>query len=481
MIRKTLGGVIVAVGMIVLSGWGLPASAGTADTIRFKMVVTNPSDTDPRTVPVRTYLPRGIKPDDVVEKNNFSVEYDFDKSQYFAYQEIKLEPNQSVTLEVGVRDIWVIPDAELEPLKEHTKELTEALKTTEYADQAKALEDSVAERVNKIRSAQGQTDIPVDQRIAGYEASAALLKEVRRDIGAVEDIAMEAGRFSGGKLGRLMGESSLSAAGPQDPSRLGTLKFRVEIRNPSDQPRTIPFKYYLPSEVRPEHIVNAGGLKAGYDFQLGQEYLAQEALALGPSEKKVFEIEVRDLWVIPETRLQAARSRTKQIEAQLAQTDYKSAAGALADRITSNLDNILGVQNNKELSVESHIGGYRQNLDRFQEVQKDIARLEKFLVQAGGSLSSLEEKPSKNNGKGYRTSGPLVQGSKGLEIIGRSMFRGRAPDMATTWKIILTIIAFLGLLSFLFFILWWTQVKSKIGKGYSDVQSDDSKPKTDDL
>ena len=163
------------------------------------------------------------------------------------------------------------------------------------------------------------------------------------------------------------------------------------------------------------------------------------------------------------------------------ESKYKGPAKYLAAKIVSSLDNITAAQNNANVSVERHIGNYRENLKKFDEVRKDISKLERLVIQAGGSVGDTvigaEESQGitqKSQSKGASGS-VILRGAKGMELISKSIFRGKAPDTITSWKIIWVIIGFLAVVSFLFFILWWTQIKIGAGKKHEEIKQEEKK------
>jgi hypothetical protein len=62
-------------------------------------------------------------------------------------------------------------------------------------------------------------------------------------------------------------------------------------------------------------------------------------------------------------------------------------------------------------------------------------------------------------------------------MISKSIFRGKAPDTGTSWRIIWIIVSFLAVVSFLFFILWWVQIKRGEGKRFEEVKREEGRPK----
>lgn len=434
-------------------------------SIKLKMAVENPSETEVKTVPVKSYLPKGIKPEDITDRGNFEIGYDFGKSSYYVYQEVTLEPRETITLEITMKDIWIIPTEEIYTLKNHISKVISTLQKTKYYNQARSLSENITKRLDKILERQRAENINVEQRFSDYEADTTLLKEARRDLEVLEDLAIEAGTFEGEEM---LGKNPDKAVSVRtetavvDVERLGTVKFKIQVSNPSAEKKILPLKYYFPAEVKPEYILDSGGLEVGYDYQGGIYYLYKDAVELAPEEKKEYIVEVKDIWAIPEDAIKILREHAERLVSSLAESEYKDTAAAMGNKIISGLDGILAVQKNPPAGVERRIGEYRAALAKLEEAKKDTARLEKLVIQAGGSPGLTLLGSSEGRGADEKRYGKsnLARGAKGLELIGKSIFRGKAPNIATTWKIIYVIIGFLGVASLLFITLQFQQRRS---------------------
>lgn len=449
------------------------------------MIVANPSDSEEKTMPVKAYLPKGTKPEDITEKGNFIVEYDFEKSLYYAYQEVKLGPKETVVLELALRDVWSIPEEEIKAFTEHTQKILKALDTSEYYEQAKILAASITSRLDKITALENQPGATPEQKISNHELNLNTLKEIKKDIGILEDLALEAGSLSSAQVSELKGEGPvvsevIRAETPaQEVQNLKTIKLKIEISNPAREIKDIPLKYYLPSEIKPEYVESLEGLELVHDYHRGIYYVYKEAVKLAPEEKKEFIIEVKDVWNIPPSQIEILKQHTEELAKSLSLSAYKELAKPLVDKITATLNSIIETQNNPNISVEGHIGDYRANLIRLEETKKDVAKLEKLVNQEGGSvkvtLAERESQAPKSEAIKHRVVGGLLRGAQGVELVGKSIFRGKAPDASTTWKIIWIIMGFLAVVSFLFFILWWMQIKFSKSKkkGQINQESDD--------
>ena len=447
----------------VIKTWLEPGS------VKLKMIVINPSETEKKTISAKSYLPKGVSSEDIIERGDFQIGYDFDKSLYYVYQDVSLEPKETRTLEIVMQDLWVLSDEEINILREHTAKLIEALKNTEYYEQAKILSTNIIDRINTIVKQQNAIGLSIEERLSNYETNVAILEDIKKDIAILEDLVIEVGGLPGDKI---LGESFSTAESVKidisnlDMDKLGTVKFKMEIANQSSEEKTVPLKYYFPVEVKPEHIVDNAGLEVVYDYQRGLYYVYTENV-LAQGEKKEFVVLVKDIWVIPDEHIQVLTIHTKKLMDMLKGSEYQNAAIFLGNRAIATLDGILTVQNTPYVNAETHIGDYRINLKRFDDARKDITKLERLVIQAGGSpgitLVNRDIKIKEGGiipaAGGVRAGISGVLGAIGLDFLSKSIFGGKAPNITTTWKVIWIIIGFLGLMSILFFIVWWRQIK----------------------
>jgi hypothetical protein len=214
----------------------------------------------------------------------------------------------------------------------------------------------------------------------------------------------------------------------------GSVKFRIAAVNPSKlRTQKIQVKNYLPEEVRPKDILDLGGLELEYDSEKSIYYVYRTDIELNPSEVRVFEVHVEDIWIMPQDKLSELKNRTEAILAKLEKTDYYAKAKEIADTIYSRLDEIAKSQVDDSVSRQQHIGVYRQNLVTVQQVKEDIARLEKLLATAGGPVSP--------------------------DMLTRSRIKADEPSKSMTWIVIFVIIIFVGLLAGVLLFTWLRQAR----------------------
>ncbi len=425
--------------------------------ITLKTIAANPSSVKTQTVPFKSYLPEGVQPENVINIGDFKTGFDFDKSLYYVYRDITLAPKESIVLEVEIEDIWAIPESELNFLKDHLNETMKLLRNTKYYASAKLLGDNLSGKLEKIIVNEFAPAANADEYIALHESNKRALTEVKGTLSSLEDIVIELGGIYPDQV--LVGdipaedEPAKKERGNLSAEGLGTVKFYVTVSNPStEKTQSPPLKHYLPAEVRPEYVVDSGGLDIGYDAEKKLHYAYKESIEIEPLSSKEFIIEVKDVWFIPRSEIDSLGSRAKRLVNILKGSASYNAANSLGNSILKDLDEISGAQDTEDLSPDRHIGNYRSNINRLNETRGKINKLEKIVLQAGGlpSFSLLEE------GSGASKS------AEKIKLAGRSIFRGKIPSSSAVWNLIYMIIGFLALVSFLFFTLQFAQHRQLI-------------------
>jgi uncharacterized membrane protein YuzA (DUF378 family) len=506
-------------------------------SVVLKVKATNPSEFEEQEVVVKSYLPRGIKPENVIDRRELELAYDVKQGQYYVYKEVKLKPKESVTYAIEIEDIWLIDTEKLNALKIHTDDLVRKLKKTEYEDVAEKLAEMIDKNIAGILEKQGLSTIdkvsPIEH-IAAYEANKRILDTVKEDVGTLENLVISLG----GDPGVIMGESSIGAKtveeivqeraysieriadskklnanlkeGAGEGGRGGTggagdagsgmglaafntVILKVEIENPSPaEVQIIPLKYYLPSEVKADDVIDAKELELGFDFEKELYYLFKDEVRLEPAEKKVFEVLVRDKWSINEADLLSLKLHAENMVTALEGLREFASAQKLGKEVIESIDELLERKGLTELTDE-HIAAFREDVKKLEEIKKDIQRMEEVLVQAGvvPEVTIVDEKRLRKAAQELGVSEARLRqikrlrearkgatqdaggglGAKGVKLLAGTIFRGKAPSTAATWRIIFIIIGFLGIVSLLFF-LRWHLIPEKKPKRINEEKSD---------
>lgn len=201
------------------------------------------------------------------------------------------------------------------------------------------------------------------------------------------------------------------------PKAQASITLRLMAVNPSEYEQTVPVKVYLPVEVKPEDVIYKDDLEVTYDTQQGSYYVYGEYL-LKSKEVLEKEIEIKDIWVIDLPQIAMLRQEAKDILEAFRKTNYFERARLLYAGIDKKLKDVEQMQEISSASPSYKISNYRNSLSLFNSAKADLLAAKTLLSEVA---------------------------PKGLAKL--------------TWKIILFIIVFLGILGASFFFIWQRQSK----------------------
>ena len=168
----------------------------------------------------------------------------------------------------------------------------------------------------------------------------------------------------------------------EEETERDTITLKVTIKNPSAQIKKIPVRVPLPVEITPKDIVNKGILNIEYDDEASRYVAYKDEFILRPRQMQALEIEVKDIWYIPKSRLDAFKKQTDLLVNQLQDTEYIESGQKLSKTIYENLDIIIISQDDDTLRTKEHIGVYRTNLKLIEQIKEDIEQLERQVTLA---------------------------------------------------------------------------------------------------
>ncbi len=436
------------------------ASSSYAE-VKLKIAVVNPSSTEAQSTPIRYDLPKGIGPEQVVDIGALEMKYDFDKNNYYITGNVNLAPSEKKVFDISISDVWSIPETQLTGLKNHVDMLLTKIKNTKHFATGKELSKDLNTRLDAIIAKEKIANANIRERINEYYENMVILDEIKENIGMLENLVIDTG---GIVEDRVQVPTTLAV-----PLGIGdisgdkeVMELKVKVTNPSaTKKQATPVKYLLPSEITPRYIIDRSNLDMAYDFNKECFYLYKDNLELDPSQVKEFVVKVKDVWRISDVELDVLKKHTANIMLLLQYTDYASRAKLASDKISNAIDRITKTQGAK-VSPAEHIAYYRDNTKLLQDAKLEIAELERLVSQRGVTAGITVQWPEDKQGGGSKVT--KTKGYEGLDVIAQSIFKGRAPTIATTWKIIFTIIGFIGIIAASFFALWYVQSKKKAKK-----------------
>lgn len=406
------------------------ARLALAATMYINLVAVNASSDESRELPLKYYLPKELKPDDILDTAGLLVDYDIDQGTYFIHGTLKMQPKESRTIRVEVKDVWNISKEEIDLLKKEIDENLARIQGTEYYERGQALREEMLKKLDYVIAQQENFAGNVERRIEEYRAHVDVLNEIRNTTFSVEYW------------------ESQQAKGPKVPSSYDgkTVKFVIEVENPNKEAeKTLKQQHYLPFEVKSEHIVDPQGFEVRYDEGKEQSYLYKEE-AFKAGEKKRYEIFIQDIWHVPEDRMNGFSERAKSAMTELEKSDYATSAQYLFDQITQNLGEVQKLQEQPQ-NMKEHVGIFRINKKTMEVVEDDLKKLERILALVRQKrLEELEKSRVKNVLK-------QLKSLDGVTAISQAVF-GQKLAVDKTWRIIIATLIFVGIFTALHFLVW---------------------------
>jgi hypothetical protein len=137
-------------------------------SVIFRALVINPSERISQKVPLKYYLPKEIRTEDIITHDpDLTVKFDANENAVYVEGEFTLAPGESRTFMVEVNDIFLIPESTLASLRQQAGELLKPMERTAYFGQGATLKSDIDVIVGKIVERQNSAHTP-ESRIRTY-------------------------------------------------------------------------------------------------------------------------------------------------------------------------------------------------------------------------------------------------------------------------------------------------------------------------
>ncbi|MCB9772293.1 MAG: DUF861 domain-containing protein [Candidatus Omnitrophica bacterium] len=396
--------------------------------LSINLVALNPSETEEKEIDVKYLLPKELEPSDVLDSGELKVEYDVDKMLYFVSGKVKFNPKESKTFKIRVNDVWNITPEEISVLKQNMDGNLSLMEgNPQVYDNAKRERDKIFEQLDIIQAQQQSYVDNIERRIEQYRAYSGIVEKIRKKI------------YDPNFL-----EKEVQVDQQEDEGK--TIKFVLQVKNPSNvEEKTIKHKHFLPDEIREEHIIDKQGFDIRFDDKKGKSYLLKEE-KFTPGEEKKYEVVMRDIWRFPVNKLDPMEKRAQVAIEEMKDSAYAASGQYLFDNLMKNIELIRETQN-AELPPDKHIGIFRTNEKRYEDVKQSVERIEQMLsIVRAKKLEELEGSKVKNVLK-------RLQALRGLQALSEAIFK-KGITVTMTWRIIGGCIAFIAFFTAYHFFLW---------------------------
>lgn len=169
----------------------------------------------------------------------------------------------------------------------------------------------------------------------------------------------------------------------------GSVIIKFVIVNPSDSTtQKIPFKAFLPKEVKQEYIIDLGGLSLNYDATTEQYYVTAD-ITLPAGESVIRSVEIKDVWFISDDEIASLRKQADELSSGLKNTSYFAQGLTLKTDINTRLDKVARKQKDNNATPQDHILAFRENVEDMKAVQENIKGLKDLVLNSGAGSNFL--------------------------------------------------------------------------------------------
>lgn len=408
------------------------------EEVKLKILAVNPSDTHKLKTTVQQVLPPEVKPEDLIDSAGMEAKYDGERKVFYLQKEVELNPRQTSTFEVRVKNVWHVPDEDIQKVREEIEQSVNSLKGTKYAQTGQMLYEKVVEKINRIEEEQAKA-VGIKQKIEFYRAHVKQLADIQGDV------------FSLGAMRRMDEETK---------EGVREVKFFITAENPSDQPLKMMVRSYLPKEIKSDDITDRLDFNLVFSQNKNRFALEKEDNFTAKEIKK-YQITLRDIWYIPQGDLDFLRKQAEKLVVLFKETPYEKYADQQCAFIFDSLDKIKQLQDEVASStvLEDRMRASVLNNQRLELIRKKMRELQDLLPEVALKKDNLKPiEQIKHLIKKIVDTRDLILVAFGIQ-----------PNKPITWWLIFGIMGFMALLTGVFYMTWLKKLQenkwvSKAGK-----------------
>lgn len=399
------------------------------DSVKIKILAVNPSTTKPLKTIVTQYLPPEVGPDDVLDKEGLEIKYDTEKRAYAVLKSVELKPQETITIEVKVRNVWVITPEQIEEVKVQLKQSSGALSKTKFAKTGQLLYEKASESLAQIEENQTKS-LGIMQRIELYRSNMRQLDDLKLNALSLEAM-------------RKMEDEKTS--GVRD------VKFVVSAENPSLEEKKLSVRSSLPKGIKETDVLDKGGFELIYD-EKGSSFVLERQDTLGPKEIRKYEVKIKDIWYISKAELDFLKSEIEKLVSLFKKSPYEDFAAKHKESVLKSLQLIdtLQTEVSSSTNLDDRIRAHVLNQQRENSAKRKIKELQDLLSEV-----------NLRSGDGAEDSPFQKMVAKLVDIKNRVMMAlGNQPNKSILWWFFLGVVLFLAVITIVFYSAWLKKLQN---------------------
>lgn len=141
----------------------------------------------------------------------------------------------------------------------------------------------------------------------------------------------------------------------------------------------------LPPQVKPGDIIDKGELELVYDVA-AKAYRVRKEVELNPGESRLWEVKIKDIFVISDDDLKTLSSHAGKLADALKESDKHDTAKGLRGLVDEGVRDVVSRQTAFAVGAvkpADHIRAYETNLEALNRVRKDLGVLENLVIADG--------------------------------------------------------------------------------------------------
>ncbi len=160
--------------------------------IVLKAMAFNPSKAEKQSVPIKVYLPKEVKPENIIDKGDLEVGYDNQQGSYFVYGQYELGPGESVEREIEMMDVWIVPAAEIESMRSELDKTVKLLAETDFRERVNFLKENIERKLKMIEDNQKAESVNPERHISLFRDNQRLMESAKEDMSTARGLLAQA-------------------------------------------------------------------------------------------------------------------------------------------------------------------------------------------------------------------------------------------------------------------------------------------------
>ena len=161
---------------------------------RFMFTAENPSS-EPKTMTVRTMLPKEISEDDVIDKLDFDLLYDQPQKAYTLEKQEQFAAKETKKFIITVKDVWRISNQDINFVKDQTERLVDLLSTSPFGKYVAAQGANILDILSGITKSQAELEssLSLEDRMRAFVLNSQQMRVAKAKLNNIMQLVGDAG------------------------------------------------------------------------------------------------------------------------------------------------------------------------------------------------------------------------------------------------------------------------------------------------